>query len=250
MKMRPGEVLIDRLDSIEDTKGNSGDRGRMLVTNLRIIWHSLTMQRVSLCESDTMKMLSLIFSCQLLATVVSWTSPPRLSTPSWGESPRLSTFSPSVTTPGLSSSSPTSSRAVPGCSLPSSEYTSQFTYIESDQVIIYLFRAFNSSKMYRELKLRGAILENKNLKLLPVEEIVSTVNGVWNLSRLGFRIRLLWFIIFNCLFRSDQGNLGTMIITNVRVVWYANMNDLFNISIPYIQIASVCWNCLVVRALW
>ena len=74
--------------------------------------------------------------------------------------------------------------------------------------------------MYRELKLRGAILENKNLKLLPMEEIVSTVNGVWNLS-------------------SDQGNLGTMIITNVRVVWYANMNDLFNISIPFIQIASV-----------
>ena len=91
----------------------------------------------------------------------------------------------------------------------------------SDTVIVmFLFRAFNSSKMYRELKLRGAILENKNLKLLPMEEIVSTVNGVWNLS-------------------SDQGNLGTMIITNVRVVWYANMNDLFNISIPFIQIASV-----------
>ena len=53
MKMRPGEVLIDRLDSIEDTKGNSGDRGRMLVTNLRVIWHSLTMQRVSLCKSRT-----------------------------------------------------------------------------------------------------------------------------------------------------------------------------------------------------
>ena len=87
-------------------------------------------------------------------------------------------------------------------------------------IVILLFRAFNSSKMYRELKLRGAILENKNLKLLPMEEIVSTVNGVWNLS-------------------SDQGNLGTMIITNVRVVWYANMNDLFNISIPFIQIASV-----------
>ena len=55
MKMRPGEVLIDRLDSIEDTKGNSGDRGRMLVTNLRVIWHSLTMQRVSLCKSRCQK---------------------------------------------------------------------------------------------------------------------------------------------------------------------------------------------------
>ena len=51
MKMRPGEILIDKLDSIEDTKGNSGDRGRLLVTNLRVIWHSLTMQRVSLCNA-------------------------------------------------------------------------------------------------------------------------------------------------------------------------------------------------------
>ena len=48
------------------------------------------------------------------------------------------------------------------------------------------------------------------------------------------------FVVFknNKVF-SDQGNLGTMIITNVRVVWFANMNDLFNISTPYIQIASV-----------
>ena len=25
--MRPGEKLVDRLDAIEDTKGNNGDRG-------------------------------------------------------------------------------------------------------------------------------------------------------------------------------------------------------------------------------
>ena len=69
MKMRPGEVLVDRLESIEDTKvtppadilivfklapnqGNSGDRGRLLVTNLRVIWHSASMPRVSLCQSS------------------------------------------------------------------------------------------------------------------------------------------------------------------------------------------------------
>ena len=75
MKMRPGEILVDRLESIEDTKvelnlsvnhshsslfssslslsqGNSGDRGRLLVTNLRVIWHSASMPRVSLCESN------------------------------------------------------------------------------------------------------------------------------------------------------------------------------------------------------
>lgn len=50
MKMRPGEMLIDKLDSIEDTKGNAGDRGRLLITNLRVIWHSASMPRVSLCK--------------------------------------------------------------------------------------------------------------------------------------------------------------------------------------------------------
>jgi Bardet-Biedl syndrome 5 protein len=27
MRMRPGERVIDRLDAVEDTKGNNGDRG-------------------------------------------------------------------------------------------------------------------------------------------------------------------------------------------------------------------------------
>ena len=50
MRMRSGEVLIDKLDSIEDTKGNAGDRGRLLITNLRVMWHSQSMPRVSLCK--------------------------------------------------------------------------------------------------------------------------------------------------------------------------------------------------------
>lgn len=36
-----------------------------------------------------------------------------------------------------------------------------------------------------------------------------------------------------------QGNLGTFYITNVRLVWHANMNDSFNVSIPYLQMVSV-----------
>lgn len=46
------------------------------------------------------------------------------------------------------------------------------------------------------------------------------VNGVWNLS-------------------SEQGNLGTMYITNVRLVWHANLAESFNVSIPYMQIQGV-----------
>ena len=46
------------------------------------------------------------------------------------------------------------------------------------------------------------------------------MNGVWNLS-------------------SEQGNLGTFFITNVRLVWHANLVETFNVSIPYMQIASI-----------
>lgn len=51
MRLKPGEKVIDRLDNIEDTKGNGGDRGRLIVTNLRILWHSMTSPRINLCNS-------------------------------------------------------------------------------------------------------------------------------------------------------------------------------------------------------
>lgn len=50
LKMRNGEKIIDRLEFIEDTKGNSGDKGVLVITNLRAIWHSMTLARISLCE--------------------------------------------------------------------------------------------------------------------------------------------------------------------------------------------------------
>jgi Bardet-Biedl syndrome 5 protein len=82
-----------------------------------------------------------------------------------------------------------------------------------------LFRAYQSSKLYRDLKLRGSIMKDNDLILLPQEQIFSKVAGVWNLS-------------------SDQGNLGTVYLTNVRLVWHANLATNFNVSLPYIQIVS------------
>lgn len=47
-------------------------------------------------------------------------------------------------------------------------------------------------------------------------EMAKQIEGVWNLS-------------------SDQGNLGCMFMTNVRLVWHANLAQNFNVSIPYMQ---------------
>merc|ERR1712072_1674710 len=83
-----------------------------------------------------------------------------------------------------------------------------------------VYRSYETTRLYRDLKLRGAIIRDKDLILLPHEQVYSKIQGVWNLS-------------------SDQGNLGTFFITNVRMVWHANLAENFNVSIPYIQISSV-----------
>lgn len=48
MQLQSGEVTVDKLDMIEDTKGNAGDLGKLIVTNLRILWHSLSLPRINL----------------------------------------------------------------------------------------------------------------------------------------------------------------------------------------------------------
>lgn len=87
-------------------------------------------------------------------------------------------------------------------------------------LIFDVYRLYQQSFLYRELKLRTSILQSKQLKILPQEQVYSTIPGIWNLS-------------------SDQGNLGTFVLTNIRLVWYADINEAFNISLPYMQIRSV-----------
>ncbi|KAL4656630.1 hypothetical protein GN956_G4483 [Arapaima gigas] len=188
MKMRPGEVLIDCLDPIEDTKGNNGDQGRLMVTNLRIIWYSLALPRVNLSvgyntvinitmRTANSKLRGLTEALYIL-TKCNNTRFEFIFTSVVAGSPRL--------------------------------FTS----------VVAVHRAYETSKMYRDLKLRGAVIHNKQMQLLPQEQLCDKINGVWNLS-------------------SDQGNLGTFFITNVRIVWHANMNESFNVSIPYLQIRSI-----------
>ena len=48
--------------------------------------------------------------------------------------------------------------------------------------IIAVHRAYETSKLYRDLKLRGALIQNKSLNILPQEQVYDKVGGVWNLS--------------------------------------------------------------------
>lgn len=77
---------------------------------------------------------------------------------------------------------------------------------------------------------------------MPLEIICNRVEGVWNLASnqvrrgekdSGSKQKI---IVLRCFLK---GNLGCFIITNVRVVWFATLNEYFNISLPYLQIAQV-----------
>ncbi|KAL0024831.1 hypothetical protein WJX79_002987 [Trebouxia sp. C0005] len=185
---RPGETVIDSMSQIEDTKGNNGEQGQLTMTNLRLMWVSDKSHRTNL---------TLGYNCIVSINIREASSRLRGSTQALFV---LTNF-----------------------------HTSKFEFIFTNFVrdsprlftsIQTVFRAYDTSRMYRDLKLRGALISDKELKLLPQEQIYSQVNGVWNLS-------------------SEQGNLGTFFVTNVRLVWHANLVETFNVSIPYMQIASV-----------
>ncbi|KAJ3248332.1 Bardet-Biedl syndrome 5 protein [Chytriomyces hyalinus] len=82
-----------------------------------------------------------------------------------------------------------------------------------------IHQSFNKSKIYRELKVKSAIITDGELDLLEYESIHGQLPRVLNVS-------------------NDQGKVGRMIFTNIRVVWYCTIDNNSNVSIPYLQIAS------------
>lgn len=193
LHLRPGERIIETFGKVEDTKGNTGEVGKFTVTDLRVIWQSLNKPRINL---------SIGFNN--IATITSRMIHTKLR----GKNEALYMMT----------------------KVNGTRY--EFIFIRLEPVlgvsrelvdlVGQVCKAYVSTRLYRDLRLRSAILSpsNKQLKMLHSEQIYNTFNGVWNLS-------------------SDQGNLGTMYLTNVRVVWHANMNELFNISLPFIQIRNV-----------
>lgn len=187
MSLKKGEFEIDVLDNVEDTKGNNGEKGKCIVTNLRMIW---------ICTRNPKINLSIGYNTMVNIKIQSSNS-------------RLKGTNQSLY-------------------LLTKYHGSRFEFIFSNMVktnprlfstIQAVFKAYQSSKMYREIRLRSAIIKNKCLELLPKEQIYTSLSGVWNLS-------------------ADQGNLGTFIVTNIRIVWFADLAENFNVSIPYLQIVG------------
>ncbi|XP_067615873.1 Bardet-Biedl syndrome 5 protein homolog [Eurosta solidaginis] len=187
--LRKGEKVLDTIYHIEDTKGNRGDTGRLLATSLRIIWYSLSHRKYNLSIG-------------------------------YGRFVNINTRS-------VVSKGPTQALYILATGSNTS-FEFLFTDVSGEtacqnsifQSIFDVYHLYQRTYLYRDLKLRGAIMLSGQLVIMPDELVYKNVNGVWNLS-------------------SDQGNLGSFVVTNVRLVWFADANDTFNISLPYLQIVHI-----------
>jgi len=188
LKLRKGEIQCDSINSVEDTKGNNGSRGILVVTNLRLIWS---------CVKQAKTNLSIGWSCVTSLNIRHVSSKLRGETQALFVMTRYNSTRFEFIFTSLVKNSPR-----------------LFTTIQA------VFKSYETTTLYRELKLRGAIINNKQLCLLRSERVIDQSSGIWNLS-------------------SDQGNLGVFIITTVRIVWFALLAENFNVSIPYLQIRSI-----------
>lgn len=150
MRLRKGEVLIDSINSVEDTKGNNGERGALQVTNLRITWFS---------HKSFNTNLSIGYSCIQTISIRTAESTLRGRTQALFLMTKFNGARYEFVFTSLVKSSPR-----------------LFTTVQT------VFRAFETSKLYRDLKLRGAAVRDGRLNQLPDEEVVRKVDGVWNLS--------------------------------------------------------------------
>eukprot|EP00921_Rhytidocystis_pertsovi_P014552 GHVQ01023510.1.p1 GENE.GHVQ01023510.1~~GHVQ01023510.1.p1 ORF type:complete len:338 (+),score=27.53 GHVQ01023510.1:103-1116(+) len=189
LQLRQCEEQIDSVEGVEDAKGNSGTSGVLCITNLRILWCCFRFPRTNL---------SIGWSC------VSSLSVKNIQSKLQGPTQALYVLT---------------------------KYNgTRFEFVFHTLVrscsrlfgsVQAVHRAYDTTRLYREVKLRGAIVKERELMLLPLEDIYDRVSGVWNLS-------------------SEKGNLGTLFVTNIRVVWFASLAENFNVSIPYMQMKSAC----------
>lgn len=83
------------------------------------------------------------------------------------------------------------------------------------------WKAYDSTRVYRELRVRSATIINcDNVVLLSGEQVLEKMSGVSHVS-------------------NDEGFIGTLVITNLRLVWFATQEENFNISLPYLHITGV-----------
>lgn len=188
LSLRPGEKVLDKIQNVEDTKGNNGDIGILTFTNLRLIWF---------CQTNIKINLSVGYDCIVSSEIKAASSKVAGDTRALYIKSKFSSNRFEFVFNALGDNNP-----------------QLFSSFHS------LYRAYENSRYYRDIKTKGFTGSDKNLATLPQETVVEKLPNVTNLC-------------------ADQSINGTYYMTNVRLVWYSNTVDRFNVSLPWIQMKNI-----------
>jgi Bardet-Biedl syndrome 5 protein len=188
LSFRQGEKAYDTIANVEDAKGNNGDVGTLIFTNLRLIWY---------CQDNIKINLSIGYDCVLNFDIKS-----------------------------ISSKTERDAKALAmKCKFSNNRYEFIFNSISDNSPNLFssfqsIFNSYDKSRMYRDIKMKGFLTNDKNIITLTGEKILNKYPSVTSLT-------------------NDQAVIGALILTNIRILWYSNNIDTFNLSLPWIQIKSI-----------
>lgn len=145
ISLRKGEKCLDTINNIEDSKGNNGDVGVMMFTNLRIVWF---------CVENLKLNLSIGYDCILsseakqINSKVSGESMALFIKVKFGNNRFEFVFN------AVANSSP--------------QLFNTFTYV---------IKLYEHTRLYRDVKLKGFLMSEKSVSKLNLEEIFSRVKN-------------------------------------------------------------------------
>ncbi|KAF5828381.1 hypothetical protein DUNSADRAFT_17683 [Dunaliella salina] len=188
LTLKEGEIILGTVADVEDTKAHNGVAGKLLITNLRLMWWS---------KKALVSGLSIGYGCfsRILA--------------------KLSSSKLKGATESLHISAKHQDR----------DYNFVFTSLKNTAFQVYsgvahVYSIYDKTRLYRDVSLGGAFLIDGDLDKLAFEQTDSKVDGVWNLC-------------------GGEGDVGTLFVSNIRVVWSSSTRPSFNISLPYNQVHDV-----------
>ena len=170
LEMRSGELQIDSINSVEDTKGNNGEKGSLSITNLRLIW---------ICHRNSRINLSIGYNAVVSINIRTANSRLRGNTQANPAATAAATRTQS--NPGPHPNLRGDSQALYVMTkFNNSRFEFVFTNLVRQSPRLFttvqaVYRAYDTSRLYRDLKLRGAIIRNKSIILLPNEQMYNKV---------------------------------------------------------------------------
>ncbi|KAG5484506.1 hypothetical protein LSCM1_07879 [Leishmania martiniquensis] len=220
LKLRENtEYVYASFKNVEDTKGNNGHAGTLLVTNLRLLWSSS--QRPDINISIGYYCVQKLTVQEAESRLAGGTTESITLSAKYGTSRFRFIFSVAHSdgnnspAAGARDGGGAQGDHASGGRPRKATATCERLYA----TIRAVWNAYESTRVYRELRVRSAVVQHGHLTLLDGENLISRTAGVSSVSK-------------------DEGHLGTFIVTNIRVVWFAT-TESFNVSVPYFQFVGL-----------